>query len=255
MTSAPCVVSTTTKLSDEIDRRLTASAGYDSFVHCHCAVAIPAGPRGARTRSSASTPSTSCTSCRPYCLGRRERQLERRALHVIDQDVQVVGIDQRVLGRRVEEVRRDCGRRTDRAARCCATSTAAERPLRRPARPARCQVAAIVPGIAGHHAHVERADVDAELQRVGRDHGAHAAFAQPFLDLAPALRQIAAAVAANLVRRVPAGRRNRPSGTSSGSRWPAGSARTRSAAAAASGTPRQRAAFPPDTTAGCRAAG
>ena len=34
MTSAPLVVSTTTKLSDEIERRLTASAGYDSLVHC-----------------------------------------------------------------------------------------------------------------------------------------------------------------------------------------------------------------------------
>ncbi len=48
----------------------------------------------------------------------RERQLERRALHVVDQDVQVVGIDQRVLGRRVEEIRRVAARRTDRAARC-----------------------------------------------------------------------------------------------------------------------------------------
>ena len=36
----------------------------------------------------------------------RERQLERRALHVVDEDVQVVGIDQRVLGRGVEEERR-----------------------------------------------------------------------------------------------------------------------------------------------------
>ena len=35
ITSAPRVVSTITKLSDEIERRLTASAGYDSFVHCH----------------------------------------------------------------------------------------------------------------------------------------------------------------------------------------------------------------------------
>ena len=37
-------------------------------------------------------------------VGAAERQLERRALHVVDQDVQVVGIDQRVLGRGVEEV-------------------------------------------------------------------------------------------------------------------------------------------------------
>ncbi len=32
MTSAPFVVSTMTKLSDDTERRLTASAGYDSFV-------------------------------------------------------------------------------------------------------------------------------------------------------------------------------------------------------------------------------
>ena len=42
----------------------------------------------------------------PNCLVGRERQLERRALDVIDEDVQVVGIDERALGRRVEEIRR-----------------------------------------------------------------------------------------------------------------------------------------------------
>ena len=35
---------------------------------------------------------------RAVLLARRERQLEGGTLHVIDQDVQVVGIDQRVLG-------------------------------------------------------------------------------------------------------------------------------------------------------------
>ena len=35
MTRAPRVVSTITKLSDDTERRLTASAGYDSFVHVH----------------------------------------------------------------------------------------------------------------------------------------------------------------------------------------------------------------------------
>ena len=107
-----------TKLSDETDRRLTASAGYDSFVHCH----VPSSP---------SSPSARCTSpsppgCRapparrdvPNCLGGRERQLERRALDVIDEDVQVVGIDQRALGRARRRNTTGCARRTDRAARC-----------------------------------------------------------------------------------------------------------------------------------------
>ena len=39
-------------------------------------------------------------------VGAAERQLEGRALHVVDQDVQVVGVDERVLGRGVEEVGR-----------------------------------------------------------------------------------------------------------------------------------------------------
>ena len=44
------------------------------------------------------------------------------------------------------------------------------------------------------HGDVERADVDAQLQRVGRHHGAHRAFAQALLDLATPVRQIAAAI-------------------------------------------------------------
>ena len=41
----------------------------------------------------------------------------------------------------------------------------------------------MVPGIAGHHDGVERADVDAQFERVGRDHGADVAVAQPAFDL------------------------------------------------------------------------
>jgi hypothetical protein len=74
-----------------------------------------------------------------------ERQLERRALHVVHEDVQVVGIDERVLGRGVEEIRRVAhDELIDR--RAAGHEHRGERPLRRPARPARCQVAAIVPG-------------------------------------------------------------------------------------------------------------
>ena len=55
--------------------------------------------------------------------------------------------------------------------------------------------------IPGHDRHVERADVDAELQRVGRDDRAHHAVAQAALDLAAAVRQVAAAIAADHVGR------------------------------------------------------
>ena len=129
-------------------------------------------------------------------LLRGERQFERRALHVVHQDVQVVGIDQRMFGRGVEEVRgvahhelvdRRAGRHHHRRRLAAAAAGAAGALPRRGNRA----------GIAGHHAHVERADVDAELERVGRDHAAHLAGAQAFLDLAPAQRQVAAAIAAN----------------------------------------------------------
>ena len=48
MTRVSRVVSTTTKLSDDTDRKLTASAGYDSLVHVHCSTS-----RGAPPSSSA----------------------------------------------------------------------------------------------------------------------------------------------------------------------------------------------------------
>ena len=53
------------------------------------------------------------------------------------------------------------------------------------------------PRISGEHRDIERADVDAELERVGRDDAAHQPLAQPALDLAPPQRQVAAAIAAN----------------------------------------------------------
>ena len=56
-------------------------------------------------------------------------------------------------------------------------------------------------GIPGHDADVERADVDTELKRVGRYHRAHGSLAQPFLDLTAALRQVTAAIPANLILR------------------------------------------------------
>src|SRR2546428_13467270 len=51
MTRVSRVVSTTTKLSDDTDRKLTASAGYDSLVHVHCSTSRGAPPPRAGTAS------------------------------------------------------------------------------------------------------------------------------------------------------------------------------------------------------------
>ena len=56
-------------------------------------------------------------------------------------------------------------------------------------------------GIAGHHAGVERADINAQFQRVRGDHAANAPFAQAALDFAALAGQIAAAIAANRLGR------------------------------------------------------
>ena len=134
----------------------------------------------------------------PEALIVAERQLEGRALHVVEQDVQVVGVDERVLGRGVEEVRRVAD--DELIDRRAARDEHRRRPRRAPAGASRA-----LPGrgnrarVAGHHRHVERADVDAELERIGGHDRAHQPFAQAALDLAPAIGQIAAAIAADHV--------------------------------------------------------
>ena len=134
----------------------------------------------------------------PEALAGAKRQLECRALEVIEQDVQVVGIHQGVFGRRVEEIRRvaqhelvdgraaaDHHRRRSALSPARATGTLPRRRDR--------------PRIAGHHRDVQRSDVDAELERVGGHHCAHLSLAQPPLDLAPAKRQVPAPIAADLL--------------------------------------------------------
>ncbi len=104
MMSEPRVVSTTTKLSDEMERRLTASAGYDSLVHCQVVVPV-AGVNAMHQAALGENAEHFLHVVAAVLLRSGERQLERRALHVVDEDVQVVRIDQRMLRRRVEEVR------------------------------------------------------------------------------------------------------------------------------------------------------
>ena len=172
---------------------------------------------------------------------------------MVEQDVQVVGIDERVLRRGVEEIRRVA--HDELIDRRAARDEHGRRSRRAPA-----GAAGALPGrgdragIAGHHRDVERADVDAELERVGGNDGAHLTLAQPALDFAAAIRQVAATIAADRHRPRPAGPETHPSDTSSGSRPPAGSARRESAAGCASGTRAPPDALRPDTSAGSRAA-
>ncbi len=56
------------------------------------------------------------------------------------------------------------------------------------------------PGISRHHHGIERANIDAQLQRARRHHTANSCIAQSALDLAALVRQIAAAIAANRFR-------------------------------------------------------
>ena len=133
---------------------------------------------------------------RAELLAVADGQLERRALHVIDQNLEVVGIDVRVFRRALEEI---VGMLDDvliqRRAGC-------HQHRQRSGLPAPGAAGALPRGgdgsrIAGHHHRVQRADVDAQLQRIGRHHAADLAVAQLALDLAALARQIAAAIAAH----------------------------------------------------------
>ncbi len=114
--------------------------------------------------------------------------------------MQVVGIDERPLGRRVEEIgrvandelieRRAAGHHHRGGS--AGPPPRASRALPRGGDRAR---------ISRHDADIERADVDAEFQRVGGDDGPHRTVAQPLLDLAATVRQIPAAIAADALLR------------------------------------------------------
>ncbi len=139
MTCSPSVTSTMTKLSDG-HRSQTHRVGRIRFLR-----PLPLPVREVHEAFFAEDRQDLLHVDRAERLVGRERQFERRALHVVEQDVQIVGIDERMLGRGAEEEFRIAATNWSIGA-LEATSTAADRPDRRPARPARCQVAAIVPG-------------------------------------------------------------------------------------------------------------
>ncbi len=123
---------------------------------------------------------------------------------MVEKDVEVVGVDQPMLGRALEQVLRVGGQElVDRRRRADQCRQAGARPA--------AGSAHLLPGagdgarIADADRRVETADVDPELERVGCHHPAHAAVAEPGLDRVPLVRQVAAAIAADGVRM--AGRR------------------------------------------------
>jgi len=132
-------------------------------------------------------------------FARRERQLERRTLDVVEQDLQIIGIDEGVLRRPLEKaawVLDDelvdwpaAGHHDRHRARTAPP---------RPTGPLPCRSDRI--WVPGHHAHVQYPDVDTELERAGR----HGASAQPALDVAPSNREIASSTTPN--RLAPPGR-------------------------------------------------
>ncbi len=122
------------------------------------------------------------------------RQLKRRALQMAQQNLEVVRVHISMLRRPVEQILRMLdhilidwrARRHHNRERSRMTPPRAAGPL---------------PGggdrtwIPRHHNGIERADIDAQFQRVRRHHRPDLARAQPLLDLATLPRQIAAPIA------------------------------------------------------------
>jgi hypothetical protein len=132
----------------------------------------------------------------PEALAGAERQLEGRALDVVHQDLQVVGVDPALLHRLAEEVVRVLGDVLVEGGR-----VADEHRHRGPA--AATRATGLLPGggdasrVADQHRGVEAPDVDPQLERVGGDDAEYFSLAQPALDLASLEGQVSASVAAD----------------------------------------------------------
>ena len=126
-----------------------------------------------------------------------DRQFERRAFQMIDENFQIVRLDERVfrsiakkiIGIAHDELIQRRGGSHQHRARTAAAATRAARAL---------PCGRNGPGIAGHHHGVQRSNVDAQLQRAGGNHAANLPVAQPALDFPALVGQIAAAISANV---------------------------------------------------------
>jgi hypothetical protein len=161
-------------LSEETERRLTASAGEQPLLL-----------EELEDLDQALSPE------RLVC---REGQLERRALDVVHEDLQVVGVDPPLLDGGVEEVGGVLRDELVEGGR-----VRHEHRHRGPRAPPRA--ARLLPrrsdaaGVADEDRRVEASDVDAQLEGVGRHDPQDRSVAEPPLDLPPPLGQVAAAVA------------------------------------------------------------
>src|SRR5215472_11482181 len=118
---------------------------------------------------------------------RCNRQLECGAFQMINENLEIVWLNVSVFGRAFEEVFRmlhdelieGCGRRNhDRTGSSVAAASATR----------------ALPGgrngsrVPGHHARIERADIDAQFERAGGNDTSNAAFAQTAFYYAPFAR-------------------------------------------------------------------
>ena len=133
-------------------------------------------------------------------ITRVEGQLEGRRPHVGQQHVQVGRVQAGFFGSGIEQVFRvGCHELVDRPGAGDQDGGRGFQPSPRPAH--------LLPGrgdgarVAGQDRCVQAADVDAQLQRVGRHHAEHFTRPQPGLDLAPLGGQVAAAVSADALVR------------------------------------------------------
>src|SRR5690242_9980942 len=117
----------------------------------------------------------------------RDRQFKRRALQVINKNLQVVRLDERMLGRAAKEIigmtqhelveRR--GRRHQHGAGASAAAAGTSGTLPGGGNRAR---------IACHYHGVERTNINSQFQRAGRDHAADLSITQAALDFTPLVR-------------------------------------------------------------------
>ena len=133
-------------------------------------------------------------------LSRPERQFECSAFQMIDQNFQIVRLDVGMLGRAGEKILRMLDDKLIQGTRR-SDQHGAGTPFAPPRPPGALPGRGDRAGISGHDRHVQRSDVDAEFERIGRDHGPDLAAAQAALDLPPLQRKIPAAIAFHYFRR------------------------------------------------------
>src|SRR6266851_184799 len=129
-------------------------------------------------------------------VARGNRQFERGAFQMVDEDLQIVRLDEGMLGSVAEEIvrvandkliERRRGSHQHGAGASAATAGAAG------ALPGGGDGA----GISGHDDGVEGADIDAKFESAGGNHAANFSIAKAAFDFAALVRQVAAAIAAN----------------------------------------------------------